>query len=365
MFSCYVFWAAISLSGFLTDFHVFGCDDYCTDKPVFNPPRLAVKFGTSASAKCSVCQHACHNKLFGLEKSVGKIQRDGTTILWTVDKMVVYPSFVMCYYNNGNGSQCCSTLPITVYQPPTEVDLGFVGHSGPMVEGQQFVLYCSVKKVAPLKNLILTLYQGENAVARRHFKNNTEEKPADRQFNNVINATKENDGAQYMCHAQLDMRPDSVLYIAQSGRLIVDVHYKPHFNGPAEEQISLTVGDPLHLNCSAKGNPRPWVTWTLPSAATFDGDVFSVDSVTTEHRGLYICSMSNKLGMTTVEFNVDVQVNYLNIIFAVVAAAVALGVLIISAVCVYYYRVSRTGQYSLKDVLRFRTPHVALPAGEL
>lgn len=82
---------------------------------------------------------------------------------------------------------------------------------------------------------------------------------------------------------------------------------KPHFNGPANEQISLTVGDPLHLNCSARGNPRPWVTWTLPSAATFEGDVFSVDSVTTEHRGLYICSMSNKLGITTVEFNVDVQ----------------------------------------------------------
>ncbi|XP_077381188.1 intercellular adhesion molecule 1-like [Festucalex cinctus] len=366
MFCSYIFWAVLSLSGFLSEFHVLaGCDNNCADKPVFSPPRLVVMFGKSASASCSVCQHACHNKLVGLEKSIGEEQRNGTTILWTVDKMDQFPSSAVCYYKKGNGSHCCSTLPITVYQPPKKVEFGILNHDGPMLEGQQYTLYCRVTKAAPLKNLIVTLYQGNNVLGQHHLKNNTEKKPTDKMFVNVINATKENNGAEYQCLTQLDMRPDSGDYTDLSQKLTTIVYYKPQFMGPAHGPISLTVGEHLHLNCSAEGNPRPSVTWRLPSAAAFNGDVFSVDSVTTAHNGKYICSISNSMGRTTVEFDVDVKVNYTYIILAVVAAVVVLVVIVIIAVCVHYYRLNRTGKYSLGDVLRFRTPHVALPDGEL
>ncbi|XP_077426091.1 neuronal growth regulator 1-like [Vanacampus margaritifer] len=366
MFCSSILWAVLWLSGFLSDFHVLAlCDYNCADKPVFSPPRLVVMFGKSASASCSVCQHACHNKLFGLEKSIGKEQRNGTTILWTVDQMDQFPSSAMCYYNKGNGSHCCSTLPITVYQPPKTVEFKFVNHDGPMLEGQQYMLQCRVEKAAPLKNLTVTLYQGGNVLGQHHLKNSTEKKPTDRIFMSVINATKENDGAEYQCVTQLDMTPDSGDYISLSEKVTTTVYYKPQFIGPARGAISLTVGDPLHLNCSAEGNPRPSVTWRLPSAAAFEGDVFSVDSVTMEHKGQYICSINNSMGRTTVEFNVDVKVNYTYIILAVLAAFVILAVLAIIAVYVHYYRLTRTGEYSLKDVLRFRTPHVALPDGEL
>ncbi|XP_061627827.1 vascular cell adhesion protein 1-like isoform X1 [Phyllopteryx taeniolatus] len=367
MFSCYIFLSVLSLSGFLSDCHVFGCDEKCADQPVFSPPRLVVELGTSASASCSVCREDCRDKLSGLENSIGRKQRNGTTILWTVDKMNEWPSSILCYYNKGNGSQCCTTLPITVYQPPKKVEVGFLNHDGPMLEGQEYQLYCRVEEVAPLKNLIVTLYQGENALGRHHLKNNTEKKSSDKMFTNVINATKEIDGARYKCVARLDLETDGPLNDTISNIVTSTVYYKPQFNGPTHGPVRLTAGDPLHLNCSAEGNPRPSVTWILPSAAPsdFKGRVLSVDSVTTEHKGQYICSISNSMGRTTVVFNVDVQVNYTNIILAVVAALVGLVILVIILLYVHYYRLSRTGEYKLKDVLRFRSPHIALPAGEL
>ncbi|KAM9819904.1 Fc receptor-like protein 1 [Syngnathus typhle] len=365
MFCSYFFWTVLSLSGILSNFRVCGCDFNCTDKPVFTPSKLVVQFGMPASANCSACQHACQNKSIGLEKSIGEQQKNGRNILWTVDKMNAYPSSVTCYYNKGNGSHCCSRLPITVYQYPKKVEVGFRDLEGPMLEGQRYPMYCHVVEAAPLRNLIVIFYQGGTEVSRQHLKDNMEKKPANMTFYNSINATKENNGARYECIAQLDAEPDKPPYETRSNIFTTDVLYKPQFDGPVYRLISLTVGDPLHLNCSAEGNPRPSVRWELPLAAAFEGDVFSVDSVTTEHKGEYTCSINNSMGRTTVVFNVDVRVNYMNMILAVVAAVVVLVVIATIAVYVHCYRLSRTGKYNLKDVLRFRTPHIALPAEEL
>ncbi|XP_054634312.1 sialic acid-binding Ig-like lectin 7 [Dunckerocampus dactyliophorus] len=369
MFFCYMFLSLFFL-GFLTDFHVSCCDENCADKPVFSVTRLVVEFGASASASCSVCQSACHNKLFGLEKSVGTEKRNGTTILWTIDKMNKWPSSAMCYYNTGNGSQCCSTLPVLVYQYPQTVNLSLLHHNGPLLEGQQYTLSCAVEKVAPVKNLIVEFLEGPRLLAQYWFKNSVEKKPTDKTFMHNINASKENDGASYWCQTKLDLGPEGPLQhrVVKSGTVFSTVHYKPYLRGPSHSGlITLMVGDSLHLNCSAEGNPSPLYTWTYSSAtlSPFTGDVFSVASVSMEHQGQYICSASNSMGTTSVHFNVEVQANYMYIILAVAAAVVALVVLVFITVYVHYYRLNKTGKYNLKDVFRFHQRHVALPDGEL
>nr|XP_057946843.1 vascular cell adhesion protein 1-like [Doryrhamphus excisus] len=330
---------------------------------------MVVEFGASASASCSVCQSACHNKVFGLEKSVGTEKRNGTTILWTVDKMDKWPSSTMCYYNIGNGSQCCSTLPVLVYQYPQTVNLELL-HDGPLLEGQQYMLSCTVEKAAPVKHLIVEFLEGARLLAQYELKNSTEKKPADKVFMHSITASKENDGASYWCQTKLDLGPEGPLQprVVTSGTVFTTVHYKPYLRGTSHsELISLTVGDPLHLNCSVEGNPSPLYTWTHPLAASSPiiGDVFSVASVTMEHHGQYICSASNSIGTTTVYFNVEVQANYMYIILAVAAVVVALVVLLFIIVYVRYYRLNKTGRYNLKDVFRFHQQHVALPDGEM
>ncbi|XP_061685532.1 vascular cell adhesion protein 1-like isoform X2 [Syngnathoides biaculeatus] len=307
MFSCYIFLSVLSLSGFLGDFHVFGCDENCPDKPVFSPSRLVVEFGTSTSANCSVCREDCLGKFSGLEHSTGRFQKNETTYLWTAEKINTWTSSILCYYNKGKDLQCCSILPIIVYQFPTKVEVGFRNHDGPMLEGQQYQLYCRVEKVAPLRNVIVTLYQGETVLGQYHPKYNNENKPSNMTFMNVFNATKENDGARYKCVARLDLEHDVALNDTISNIVTATVYYKPQLVGPAGGPVSLTVGDPLHLNCSAEGNPRPSVTWILPSAAPsdFHGEVFSVDSVATEHKGQYVCSINNTVGTATVKFYVE------------------------------------------------------------
>ncbi|XP_057700065.1 vascular cell adhesion protein 1-like [Corythoichthys intestinalis] len=361
-----IFLAFLSLSGFLGKFYMFAnCDGNCADKPVFSPPRLFVEFGSSASATCYVCRHACLNKHSSLEKSIGRKEQNGTTILWTVDKMDRWPTNPLCYYNIGNKSQCSSVLHLTVYQSPTKVELSFRSKNETMVEGQQYTAECYVEKVAPVKLLTVTIYQGSNVLRQHHLQKNTEKKPTNITVTADFNATKEMDRANFWCAGQLDVEPRKKT--TKSDFVTPTVFYKPQFNGTSSGTITLTVGDPLHLNCSAEGNPTPSVTWNISSTAitTFEGDVLSVDSVTTEHTGQYICSANNTVGRTIAEFNVDIQVNYKIIIIAAVAAfaaVVTLGVVIVS---IHYYKLNRTGMYNLKDVFRSRTQHIALPDREL
>ncbi|XP_077462416.1 cell adhesion molecule 3-like [Stigmatopora argus] len=360
-----IFLTFLSLSGLWGNFYVLACG-ICADNPVFTPPKLFVELGSPATATCSVCRQACQNRKFGLEKSIGREQRHGTTIVWTVDKMIpILP--VLCYYNGANRTQCCSHLPVTVYKYPEKVILLLDYDGAAMVEGNQYTAKCYVENVAPVKILNVRFYQGSNELGRQRLYKNTRKNPTTVTYDFQFNATKEMDGSNFWCEGQLDL--ETLNKTTTSGFATANVFYKPQFLGNASETINLTVGDPLHLNCSTEGNPIPLVTWNTSAAAaipTFEGDVLSVDSVTTAHEGRYTCFIANTVGGTTVEFNVTVQVNYNIIIPSTVAALGALA-MVAAAVVVYvfYYRVTRTGEYNTKDPNRSGTKHVALPNQEL
>ncbi|XP_045902449.1 intercellular adhesion molecule 4-like [Micropterus dolomieu] len=197
----------VSLMSFLRDLNVFSCDNNCEEKPVFTPSRLVVKYDDPTSANCSVCRHTCLNSLFGLEKSVGEITTNGTTISWTVDRMTEWDTSPICYYNY-DGHQCCSFLNVTLYQLPHNVSISFVNHSGPMLEGHQYTLQCTVQDVAPVKDLTVTFYKGHTALGQRQSNNNKEKKPVTKSFTFNITPSKEDDGVQYWCEAKLELGPE-------------------------------------------------------------------------------------------------------------------------------------------------------------
>lgn len=86
-------------------------------------------------------------------------------------------------------------------------------------------------------------------------------------------------------------------------------HTDPPHVERTPDPISVTVGDPLNLTCSAVGNPIPSYTWTPPSASRlrFNGSILTIKSVTSADEGQYICSAHNVVGTVTVKFNVVVQ----------------------------------------------------------
>ncbi|CAI5681061.1 unnamed protein product [Oreochromis niloticus] len=363
MLSCYLF-LIISLMISFRDVRVSASDPNCTDNPVFTPSALVVKYGDPANVTCVVCQKDCSEDSSGLEHAVGKVRPNGTTMFWTVDRLTEWDIFVMCYYNNDAGNQCSSTLDLTLYQPPESVSISFVNHTGMMFENQQYTLQCSVQNVAPVQNLTVTFYGGNTALGHLQSNHSEEKKPANETFTLNITPSREGDGAQYWCEAKLELGPDGPQRppVVTSEKLPAIVHYGPELIGPPNpDDITVTEGDTLHLNCSFVGNPRPSYTWTVPvnSSLSDNGGILTIKSVGFEHEGQYICTVSNTVGTVTKEFNIDVQASPL-IWIIVGVSAVVLFVIILCVLCCRFYKQNRKGSYNLKDVLRF-PKHTALP----
>ncbi|KAF1394737.1 hypothetical protein PFLUV_G00004260 [Perca fluviatilis] len=306
----------VSLMGFLRSFHVSSCDPNCTNKPEFTPTSLVVKYGDPTSASCSVCQHAClgNGTIYNVESPVGNSTKNGTTISWTVDRLTEWKTSPMCYYTSNTGYQCCSTLTVTVYQPPDSVSISFVNHTGPMSEGHQYTLQCTVKDVAPVEKLVVTFYRGQTALGQPQSNNNIEKKPVTESFSLNITLSKDDDGVQFWCEAKLELGPDGPQRppVVTSENITATVYYKPQLEGSYLLPINVTEGDPVQLNCSAVGNPSPSYNWTLPLVAKERsslriGSALSIDSVTSEDEGQYTCSVSNDVGTVTVMFDVHVQ----------------------------------------------------------
>ncbi|XP_060945150.1 vascular cell adhesion protein 1-like [Limanda limanda] len=312
MFSRYVL-LIVSLVDLLSDFRVSCCDENCANKTVFTPPRLVVKHGDRTSATCSLCP-SCPDDIFDVEKSVGynvKNERN-ITVTWTVEKMMEWRTTPKCYYIKTDGVICCTRLNITVYKPPALVSISFFNHTGPLFESCNYILQCKVHNVAPISNVRVTFFRGQTELGQKWTLSNLQKEPVTEVFSLGISPTKEDDGAQYWCRAELELGPDGPQppLMVVSKKVIATVHYKPRQLAPSPpDLITLTQGDRLELNCTAEGSPRPSYTWTsLPDGVPpSTSSVLTIQSVASGHEGQYTCSVSNYVGTNTVMFRVAVK----------------------------------------------------------
>uniref|UniRef100_A0A3B4FGN6 Cell adhesion molecule 4-like n=1 Tax=Pundamilia nyererei TaxID=303518 RepID=A0A3B4FGN6_9CICH len=332
----------------ITTLDVFLTGSICTDSPVFTPSALVVKYGDPANVTCVVCQKDCSDNASGLEHAVGNVTQNGTTMFWTVDRLIEWELSLQCYYNNDASDQCTSILNPTLYRKylPESVSISFVNHTEMMFENQQYTLQCSVQNVAPVEKLNVTFYRGNTAL--RHLQSRSEQKkPVNETFTLNITPSRKDDGAQYWCEAKLELGPAG----PQSPPVVTSEKFSCFPLSAAYYVIK--EGDTLHLNCSSVGNPSPSYTWTRPknSSSSYTGSVLTISSVGFEHEGQYICTVSNTVGNVTKEFNVDVQA--FPWIWIIVGVFVAVLFVLICVLCCLFYKQNRKGSYNLKDVLRF------------
>lgn len=98
------------------------------------------------------------------------------------------------------------------------------GHgSGTLLEGGSYTLWCDVQQVAPVGYLIVTFYKGKRVLATSS-NINAEKKPVNESFNLSINATAEDDGAQYWCDARLNLKAEPPPPVVTSEMLDTTVH---------------------------------------------------------------------------------------------------------------------------------------------
>ncbi|KAM9856587.1 cell adhesion molecule 4-like [Aulostomus maculatus] len=346
-----------ALLTFQRDSYGSACLWNCTDMPVFTPSRLVVKFGDPTSAICNPCQRDCIGRHFGLEKKVGEVTMNTTTIFWKVNKTTQWDASPDCYYNNANNVQCCASLNVTVYQPPKSVSVSLLNHSGPLTEGQTYTLQCTVCDVAPVKDLTVTFYREQTELERSSTKNGTDAKtPVNATFTYIVKARKEDRGSRFSCKAKLELESDERLIVVEKESITtpLDVHYKPLPPVPTPSVlITVKAGDLLQLNCSSEGNPEPSYLWTLPPGdrTSHRGSVLSIQPATTKHSGCYVCSVSNPLGSVSVQYEVDVQVSYIYYIIAAVLGGLLLLGLVITGVAIYIRNKRQKGKYNLMELV--------------
>ncbi|KAG7255243.1 hypothetical protein CRUP_017165, partial [Coryphaenoides rupestris] len=199
-------------------------------------------------------------------------------------------------------------------EPPDNVSISFVNHTGPLLEGHQYTLQCHVQEVAPVQNLTVTFYRGGATLGEVQSCRNSSKKstksPVSETFTVSINSSREDDGVQYWCEAQLDLGPQGPQPppVMRSLKLNDMVYFKPEILASQPGPIVITEGETLLLNCTAYSNPSPVYSWRCPDNSTVSNhSVLTIHSAGFNHGGQYVCVTSNNQGSASMEFYVDVS----------------------------------------------------------
>ncbi|KAI4895989.1 hypothetical protein NFI96_025261 [Prochilodus magdalenae] len=231
----------------------------CTNALHLDPPRVVVSYGDPVSVNCST--NETYLKL-AWETAYGDTKMIGTTtITWTVEELKDFDARVFCFMVDKEYNSEQAELNITVYKTPDKVTISTVGHSGPMIEGRKYELQCDVQNVAPVEFLTVSWYKGDTLVNHTTFNDSTKT-PVTRSTTLQIIPSRDDNGAQYRCVAELDLGPDGPQPppTVTSDSLNMTVYYGPEIVS-CPSNVIVTEGEVFTSPCSITGFPQPEITW--------------------------------------------------------------------------------------------------------
>ncbi|MFT7819460.1 hemicentin-2-like [Arapaima gigas] len=227
--------------------------------------------------------------------------------------------------------------------------MSFVNYTGPLKEGSEYQLLCDVQNVAPVQNLRVKWYKGDDVVNITTYSEDAKT-PVNVSSTLLITPNRTDDGAQYKCEAELDLGPEGPQPppAVQSEPLRVTVHYIPTISS-ASLTVLVIRGYSEDLNCSAEGNPPPVIMWKFNSIdLETNNGIYSVFGAE-EHTGIYTCSATNTMGSDFWQVPVVLKEDYLPLIATLVAIIVVLIIVGFTVIYCIYYKNNKMGRYNLKD----------------
>lgn len=99
------------------------------------------------------------------------------------------------------------TLLTSSTETPDSISISVLRHSGPMVEGTEYQLQCDIQNIAPLQNLVVKWYKGNEPLDNVTY-SIVSKTPVDVSDTLMISPSRHDDGAQYRCRAELDLGPE-------------------------------------------------------------------------------------------------------------------------------------------------------------
>ncbi|KAK5856116.1 hypothetical protein PBY51_007735 [Eleginops maclovinus] len=269
-----------------------------------SPPSVVVRYGDSVSVNCSTSESLLDG--IGWEATEGGISlKEVSHLAWTVAELKEWSISAKCYINlslNSSFNQCFKILEIVLYTFPENISLS--SSSGPnmvMHEGKQNNFTCDIQNIAPVKNLTVKWYKGDEMVFEDTFKNPSK-KPVNQSSIFSFTPTRQDNGATIRCEEHLDLRPEGPQLNASSEEYYITVHYAPSQIVELEDS-EVDIGSDVWLKCSSKGNPRPNYFWdyyrTVANVVEENEDGVSrlhIYNATVYNNGSYTCHAGNDRG---------------------------------------------------------------------
>uniref|UniRef100_A0A669CAY9 Ig-like domain-containing protein n=1 Tax=Oreochromis niloticus TaxID=8128 RepID=A0A669CAY9_ORENI len=250
-----------------------------------SPPRVVVRFGDSFSANCTSSSDQTEG--IGWESPYGGVDLTlgVSSLLFKIDSVPEWEIGPICYVNSRDGDQCTEVLPVTVYKMPDSVSLK---NLSTVEEGQQFAIQCDVVNVAPARHLSVLWHKG-NYIMKSEIFDESSPSPVSKSSVLTLTAHRDDDGAEIWCEAKLNLWPEE--------------------QGPPpvrSENLEMTVGSKISLNCTARGNPIPSYHWEFPNFTQVWNRSHDVNhpilTPSSKFPGIYTCTASNSQGTVTKYF---------------------------------------------------------------
>ncbi|XP_038849177.1 uncharacterized protein LOC120047695 isoform X2 [Salvelinus namaycush] len=124
------------------------------------------------------------------------------------------PPRVVVRYGDSISVNCTSSTDpegmgweATFGETPDSVSISPLSHSGPMMEGKKYQLQCDIQNIAPLQNLVVRWYKGNETIETQRFNDSTK-KPVNMSSTLTITHRRYEGEVEYKCEAELDLGPE-------------------------------------------------------------------------------------------------------------------------------------------------------------
>uniref|UniRef100_A0A4W6FWB2 Ig-like domain-containing protein n=1 Tax=Lates calcarifer TaxID=8187 RepID=A0A4W6FWB2_LATCA len=277
------------------DFWMAGCP------LILMPPEIVVRFGDPVSVNCTTSETDAQG--MGWEApSGGTGFEKGPTVTWMVESLENWYILAKCYITRNNGDQCQVMPSITLYKTPDLVSVT-APHDGPMVENTESKLICKITNVAPVQNLTVKWYKGNEVVWTETFKN-LSVTPVNVTSTLKVTPTKEYDGARFKCDAELHLGPNGPEQIpaTSSEPHVAVVNYKPLIKDCPDHYVGMENFRMDMVPFKAVGNPPPTLQWY------YEGEPISAfQPLTRNHSGTYTLEVRNSLGKSNKPVHIEIE----------------------------------------------------------